>query len=78
MVERLQSGWTNPQNLATKLYTCGHCGEQMGSHQGYPSTNAEAWCVRICTVCNRPTYFEQDKQFPGFHLVTRSRIFPVT
>lgn len=64
MIKALQFTW-NSGNLGTKLYTCGHCGEQMGSHQGFGSSNAEACSVRLCTVCCRPTYFEPGLQVPG-------------
>lgn len=64
-MERLIVTWSNLQTTAAVLYRCGHCGEQMGSHLAFVSTNPNMWSIRICTVCNRPTYFEQERRFPG-------------
>jgi len=64
-MERLPPNWGDLKDLPPFLYRCGHCGEQIASEKGFKSSNAEQWVIRICFVCNRPTYFEQQKRFPG-------------
>jgi hypothetical protein len=60
---RNQAGWYPPIQ-----YRCGWCGKDVGSTKGWqfshPSGRVEAR-IRICPVCSRPTYFEEDNQEPG-------------
>ena len=69
MVDILPGEWVSFATVARKPYRCGHCGENVGSSLGYNFTHEQRgthWAViRICPLCNRPTYFECERQFPG-------------
>jgi hypothetical protein len=61
--------WTNLQNLGSKAYVCGYCGNPLASNVGYhgvsKSTNHSV-NIYICHFCSRPTYFDPEgEQIPG-------------
>jgi len=58
--------WKNTGNIHSNVYRCGYCGERVSSSIGYFSSDSN-YRIYICPNCNRPTYFERDKQFPSFH-----------
>ena len=64
--------WQNLQHLQSKPYTCGHCGENLASREGYstqvPSgSSASESYIYICHFCRTPTYFASwsGEQMPG-------------
>jgi hypothetical protein len=64
-VENLLGSWQHLDFLAPKAFTCGHCGNKVGSEKG-DYTNAKlAGLLYICPACNRPNFFFQDEQIPG-------------
>jgi hypothetical protein len=46
-------------------FRCGFCDQYVASHHGWITNHHEAFSIRICPFCHRPTYFEQRTQFPG-------------
>lgn len=62
--------WYNAANMESRGYTCGHCGNQLASNQGYYATDPgggvmEAF-IYICHQCEKPTHFAKDgSQNPG-------------
>jgi hypothetical protein len=59
-------GWKYPESLPTRVWTCGHCGAETGSKEGY-GAQTTGHAIYICPVCERPTYFDgaTKQQIPG-------------
>lgn len=57
--------WHNLQNLGSKAYTCGHCGNVVASVSGYHNSEFGGRTLYICPHCIRPTYFSKEGQLPG-------------
>jgi hypothetical protein len=62
--------WSNPGNLSSKSFICGHCGAEVSSDKGYYANadrNSTASAViMICHKCNKPNYIQSDgEQVPG-------------
>lgn len=62
--------WEHVQNLASRNYTCGYCGQPLASEKGWSargaSTGHPAAFVYICHHCQKPTFLDEDgKQTPG-------------
>ncbi len=59
--------WHQIQTIAPSQFTCGHCGNMVGSNHGWhtaehpPSTLA----VYVCPVCSKPNVFIVGNQYPG-------------
>lgn len=60
----LQADWQHLNNIGQRSYTCGHCNERTGVRVGY-YTNDHIAHVYICGGCNRPTFFEGERQVPA-------------
>lgn len=65
-------GWVNADDLSSKSFVCGHCGNQLASAKGYSATafvsggRYTAAYIYICHHCTNPTYFSQNgDQIPG-------------
>lgn len=57
--------WSGTKQIAPMSYTCGHCGNQISSQTGI-TCGGIAQQVYICIQCNRPTYFQSNRQvMPG-------------
>ena len=55
--------WQNINNIGSKQYTCGHCGNIVASKDGFFSDNNQR--IYICTHCDNPTHFNAlGGQFP--------------
>jgi hypothetical protein len=71
MVERLIGEWQQLSSVPAITYRCGYCDATVGPDKGYYShaggnpVDARALSVRICPVCNRPTFNEFGTQHPG-------------
>jgi hypothetical protein len=70
----IKLNWTNIQNLESKSYTCGYCGNPLASQQGFQATSVKNFekighkhsYIYICHFCSRPTYFDYEgEQIPG-------------
>lgn len=61
--------WSNSQNLNSKSYECGYCGNSIASQLGYVGTvDRSAYAIMyICHQCTKPTLFVEGNQFPGAH-----------
>ncbi len=63
--------WYQTYNLASKSFTCGHCGNPLASNVGYyKAINEDGGGPRvediyICHHCYKPTYFGSGQQIPG-------------
>lgn len=65
-------GWSNIEQIPSKTYICGICGENICSNEGYNYYYNNGYglpikkYIYICHNCNSPTYFDfEDKQIPG-------------
>ena len=57
--------WLKINNLSSKAFKCGYCGENISSEKGY-NTQDGYNLIYICHYCTNPTYFSKDgKQYPG-------------
>jgi len=56
--------WQNLGHLGPKKFQCGFCGMIVGSDKGY-SLGGSTWRICICPHCDKPTYFENSKQYPA-------------
>jgi hypothetical protein len=68
--------WQQVSALARKQYICGHpgCGSLVGPDRGYYAANVPAnprtaqpseVAVYLCSYCEQPTYFFDERQVPG-------------
>jgi hypothetical protein len=52
-----------------RRYTCGYCGLAVGAKQGYvrtgPPPKGAGEVICPCPNCDKPTYFQGDRQVPG-------------
>lgn len=67
---RLATGeWYLRQDLVSRQFTCGHCGNNISSQLGYKTTHpgysAAVSSLYICHVCNCPSLFYDGNQVPG-------------
>jgi len=58
--------WQNIENLSSKAFKCGYCGENVSSEKGYSAQDGDHF-IYICHHCTNPTYFnlQDGKQYPG-------------
>lgn len=66
--------WDAIQNIESKSYTCGYCGNPLASQKGYRGITAKTYGkighksarIYICHFCTRPTLIDYGgAQFPG-------------
>ncbi len=60
--------WESRSDLTSKRYTCGHCGSDITSNEGYRCFNGGRQVIAsiyICHHCLQPTFFTSQKQVPG-------------
>lgn len=66
--------WRAAENLPSKSYKCGHCGNVMATKFGYlghiSRTGEVAGSLYICHYCTLPTLFYNDLQIPGIPFAT--------
>jgi hypothetical protein len=70
MAERISGVWANLQNIGAKEYRCGYCDAFVSSTLGMQIVNPQAanmvvGTIRVCPNCQRPTFFEGNRQQPG-------------
>ena len=63
----LNVAWTSPKpsSFGAQKYTCGFCDLVVGADLGFLSNAGLHIRISICPHCNRPTYFENQNQYPG-------------
>jgi len=67
--------WQNLQNIPTKSYKCGYCGQTIASEKGYFTATTPKSLIYICHNCNKPTHFDgAGKQTPGPFTEARFRM----
>lgn len=57
--------WQGTAQLERRSYLCGHCGRRVGPNTGYLAPGPEGFRIYLCSFCQRPTFFDGDRQFPG-------------
>ncbi|MFC6478705.1 hypothetical protein ACFQDN_22315 [Pseudomonas asuensis] len=55
--------WLGVQNLGSRKFTCGHCGNIVASSAGY-TRNGSNQRIYICSHCGQPTHFDVNYQYP--------------
>ena len=62
-----QLKWQGFSVLESRNYTCGYCGSDIASENGWLIANHNHTAkIYICHKCTRPTYFDPDgEQIPG-------------
>ena len=58
------ASWRNIDSIAPTAFICGYCGLNVAGDKGYVKQTHGHW-IYPCPACERPTYFEGDKQMPG-------------
>jgi hypothetical protein len=61
--------WKNVQQLKSKSYVCGNCGQALASERGFYALKGGyvAVSIYLCHHCLRPTYFDTEgTQIPGY------------
>lgn len=66
-MDRLPGDWLNLQGLApARRFVCGYCGVDTASERGWVTQAGPGVEIRICPLCNRPSFFEGEQlQVPG-------------
>ncbi len=57
--------WRNVTDVQAREYTCGYCGNLVGSNQGFYTNNAPQQYIYICPFCALPTFYVDAEQTPG-------------
>jgi hypothetical protein len=72
--------WRNIEAAQAIPYRCGYCDAKVASdktyHVGNPSPNEIS--IRICPYCNRPTFFDRGRQYPGVAFGEAVKNLPAT
>jgi len=57
--------WKHAEVIGPRAYRCGYCGHNVAPDKGYIETHVGLFQIRICHQCNKPTFFDNQAQFPG-------------
>ena len=58
--------WKNSTPVGPQPFTCGFCGKVVSSNNGFYGEGAAAQRrIFVCPNCEKPVYFEGEKQIPG-------------
>jgi hypothetical protein len=63
-MNRLGGDWRNVSSSHGREYVCGFCGVTVGPAELFVNSDGRSE-IRICTRCNRPTFFEGGEATPG-------------
>ena len=55
--------WYGISEVASASFVCGFCDSLVGSAKGWKSSAEDV--IRICTHCDKPSYFGRKSRFPG-------------
>jgi len=63
---RISGMWTTPEPrvVEPRTYVCNYCTDKVGPKEGY-AMNIPGCFILICSNCNRPTFFEGERQSPA-------------
>lgn len=62
----MAENWSHISTIPVRRFVCGHCGLCVGTDKGFFFANQKSGrFIYPCPHCERPTYFEGDKQVPG-------------
>jgi hypothetical protein len=69
-MDKLGGSWNNNQQINSRQYVCGHCGNDISSNLGFKCFLGpnDFGFIYICHYCNRPTFFNvfgDPVQVPG-------------
>ncbi|MBI3001586.1 MAG: DUF4145 domain-containing protein [Deltaproteobacteria bacterium] len=66
MPDRIQGKWHQCSGVNAFPYRCGYCDASVGPDKGYVMAegNSDQVSIRICPVCNRPSFFAHNEQHP--------------
>jgi len=56
--------WNNTHSIGRRNYQCGYCGNYVGPNKGY-NTKGGVQVILLCPNCDKPTYFDANKQTPA-------------
>lgn len=57
--------WNQVSQLESREFTCGYCGNVVATRDAYFDNVIATRRIYLCPHCQRPTYFEDQKQTPG-------------
>lgn len=70
--QTLEGDWKNTAAVQSKRYSCGHCGSDITTQQGYLFADRQkddgSARIYICHHCNKPTLFYDGVQIPNIQL----------
>lgn len=56
--------WVNRQEIEPREFTCGYCGREVGSNQGYSTAHGASARAYICPRCERISFTEGREMTP--------------
>lgn len=66
---QMHLSWQNVNDLPSRSFKCGHCGNALASEKGwyaYGPDGGRHGYVYLCHYCTKPTFFDSDgTQWPG-------------
>lgn len=57
--------WHNQNDIPSRCYTCGYCGNVVASAIGYRNSKDKDALIHICPHCDRPSCIASGLQMPG-------------
>lgn len=73
-MQNFNISWSGAGGLNSRRYVCGYCNTLLASDKGYQGIHsysvqrmpaAEPCYIYVCHVCNGPTFFFKNSQYPG-------------
>ena len=61
---RLSGDWS-ANEIPLVEFECAYCGNRVGFKRGFVIRGQGETFIAICYLCNRPTYFESGRRYPG-------------
>lgn len=61
-MQGLKGYWTKAEKTFPIEYTCGYCGNKVGSNQGFMMSMNNLHMICICPRCNRPSFIVMEEE----------------